>query len=90
MAMNPDTNEMEHWLVGPAHSGDKTSLALPEQLVRANGEPVPEHWSTYTTGEEVIVKGYRWTVAHIGDGHMLLEPVGPVLVGADERDSDDR
>lgn len=58
-------------------------LARPGQLLRPNGEPVPEHWSTYKVDEEVVVKGYRWRVAHIGERHLLLEPVGPVLINKD-------
>lgn len=56
------------------------AMAL-SQLVRPNGEPVPGHWSTYKTGEEVVIKGYRWVIAHLGEKHLLLEPIGPVLVG---------
>ena len=55
-------------------------LAKPGQLVRPNGEPIPEHWSTYKVDEEVVIKRYRWRVAHIGERHLLLEPVGPVLI----------
>ena len=57
------------------------------QLLRPNGQPVPEHWSTYKTGEEVVVKGYRWVIAHLGEKHLLLEPLGPVLVGEEDGES---
>ncbi len=90
MAMNPDTNEME--VVSPAlrdaldelqHNAERLGVAKAETLglIRPDGTPVPEHWSTYTVDEEVIVKNYRWRVAHIGEKHLLLEPLGPVLVG---------
>jgi hypothetical protein len=93
MAMNPDNNTMEplkeiaDMFKDRADADYKEAMLAgrPETpiagLVRPNGEPVPEHWSTYSTGEEVIVKSYRWRVAHIGEKHLLLEPVGPVLVG---------
>ena len=94
MGMNPETNEMEP--LSPASQEaflalkqqaerfgqfENAARLMPGQLLRPNGEPVPEHWSTYKVGEEVEVKGYRWSVAHIGERHLLLEPVGPVLVG---------
>ena len=60
----------------------QVSKVIP-RLLRPNGEPVPEHWSIYTTDEEVTIKGYRWKIVHIGEKHLLLEPIGPVLIGED-------
>jgi hypothetical protein len=51
------------------------------QLVRADGSPVPAHWATFRTDELVVLKGYTFRVGHIGESHLLLEPVGPVIVG---------
>jgi hypothetical protein len=97
MGMNPDTNEMEP--LSPAltqalddlkQKAEDVGIAkakaqlYPGQLLRPNGEPVPEHWSTYAVGEEVIVKNYRFEVALIGEKHLLLKPVGPVLIGEGE------
>lgn len=50
-------------------------------LLRPNGTPVPEHWSVFTVGENVVIKNYTFHVAHIGESHILFEPVGPVVVG---------
>ena len=63
MAMNPDTNEME--ILSPSNDLNRkvfedTIKGLTESmgagLVRPNGEPVPEHWSRYTVGEEVVLR----------------------------------
>lgn len=50
-------------------------------LYRPNGEPVPKHWSIFKDGEQVVLKDYTFKVAHIGESYMVLEPVGPVIVG---------
>ena len=51
------------------------------QLVRPNGSPVPEHWSVFKIGEEIVIKNYTFKVAYIGESAILFEPVGPVIVG---------
>jgi len=51
------------------------------QLVRPNGSPVPEHWSVFKVGEEIVIKNYTFKVAYIGESTLLFEPVGPVIVG---------
>lgn len=82
MAMNPDTNKMEELALAQVIAqAEPAGGFVPVQLVRPDGSPVPEHWSKYKVGEEVAVNGYRWAVAHLGEKHMLLEPLGPVLVG---------
>ena len=47
---------------------------------RPKGEPVPEHRSVFRVDEVVTVKNYTFRVAYIGEGTLLLEPVGPLLV----------
>lgn len=82
--MNPDSNLLEELkMVRGEYVRDSETL-LPNQLVRPNGKPVPAHWSVYTIGEEVVVESYRFRVAYIGETSMLLEPVGPVLVGTSD------
>ena len=46
------------------------------RLVRPNGEPVPEHWTTFQLGELVVIKSYTFRVAYIGETSILFEPVG--------------
>lgn len=82
MAMNPDTNKLEPVL--DALSGKVPISTLADSVlgfVRADGTPVPAHWSVFKVGEEVTMKGYRFKVGYLGESAILLEPVGPVLVG---------
>ena len=72
MGMNPETNKLET-LIDPFDD--------PTRLVRPNGEPVPKHWSVFKEGEELVVKNYTFRVAHIGEKHLLLEPVGIPAIG---------
>ena len=74
MGMNPDTNKLE-----ALHEG------LTGKLLRPDGSEVPKHWSTFKLDEHVVVKGYTFRVAYIGESNILLEPVGPVVVGDAER-----
>ena len=71
--MNPDTNKFEQI--------DETAFG---ELLRPNGEPVPKHWSVFTVGETVVIKDYTFKVAHLGEGHILLEPMAPVIVAETE------
>lgn len=75
--MNPDTNSLE-----------MLRKSLLSDLVRPDGTPVPNHWSIYKVGESVVVKDYTWQVVHIGEKHMLLEPVGPVVVSVSGEDEE--
>ena len=56
----------------------------PVKLLRPNGEPVPKHWTVLAVGQKVVVENYTFEVAHIGEKHLLLEPVGPVLLGKEK------
>ena len=86
--MNPDTNRLEQLTEGKASPLDdlKKELAgLTEPtLLRPDGSPVPKHWSTFRVGETLAIKGYTFRVGYIGESTLLLEPVGPVLVGDDQ------
>jgi len=53
-------------------------------LFRPNGKPVPGHWPIFKEGELIEIKNYTFKVAHIGESHMLLEPVGPIIIGGGE------
>lgn len=69
MAIDPDTNQIEHL----------TELA--GDLFRPDGSKVPKHWSTFRVGELVTVKDYTFKVAYIGESNVLLEPVAPTDLG---------
>ena len=73
--MNPETNQFEELSEAVAAASSETKL-LPGQLVRPDGSPVPEHWSVFTVGEEIPIKGYVFKVAYIGETSILFEPVG--------------
>lgn len=76
--MNPDTNELERlrhlWR-------DLAGLPKTTTLLRPNGEPVPKHWSVFRVGEDVVVKDYTFRVAYMNEGTLILEPVGPLVIG---------
>ena len=78
--MNPNTNRFEQ-LVPQALEDEveklKATLAGQSPLVRPDGSPVPETWSTFSQGEQVVIKGYTFRVAYIGETAILFEPVGP-------------
>lgn len=89
--MNPETNQFEELTdSSPDMTAEQEAQLMksfrvqfpdPGNLARPNGEPVPPHWLVYTVGENVVVRGskeYAFKVAHIGEKHMLLEPVGLV------------
>lgn len=77
--MNPDTNRFEALTEATELLAQKTDQILPKSgslLFRPDGSPVPEHWSLFTLDEEIPIKGYVFRVSHIGESHLLLEPVG--------------
>lgn len=88
--MNPDTNRLESLTMDPKLKraldqeveGLKSAIER-QALVRPDGSPVPEHWSIFTVGECVAIKTHTFRVAYIGESTLLLEPIGPVLVGQD-------
>jgi len=68
-ATNPDTNRFE-----PLTETDS-------KLFRPDGTPVPSHWSIFKADEIVSVKNYSFKVLCVGEKTLLLEPVGPYLIG---------
>jgi hypothetical protein len=81
--MNPNTNKFEELFEAQemeelidAYRKERKETLLPGQLVRPNGEPVPEHWSLFTVGEEIPIKGYVFRIAYIGETSILFEPIG--------------
>ena len=97
MGMNPETNQFEQLEPLKAfdaavskHLATRVADELRSTLVRPNGEPVPAHWTVLTTGQHVMVEGYTFSVAHIGESHLLLEPVGPMIVGGAEGSAEGR
>jgi len=90
--MNPDTNRLE-MLKLASDSGSEAEEKLLDlinqqkkgefhyDLVRPNGKPVPKHWSIFRIGEQVVVKDYTFKVAYVNESGLLLEPVGPVIIG---------
>lgn len=88
--MNPNTNRLEPLTEEQREQADKLKKALAyadqtrtDRLLRHDGTPVPEHWSIFKVGDHVVVNNYTFEVAHIGESHLLLEPVGPVVIGGD-------
>jgi hypothetical protein len=73
--MNPDTNKFEALTEELSKKVD--SLKLPGQLLRPNGEPVPQHWTQFQMDELVVIKNYTFRVKYIGESAILFEPIGP-------------
>lgn len=91
MGMNPKTNRLEE-LCEPTKEQKALLQAMTAHcepstitLVRPDGSPVPEHWSVFRVGEEVVVKNYTFKIGYIGESALLLEPVGPVVIGEKEK-----
>jgi hypothetical protein len=76
--MNPDSNKFE-----PVYARDDEKTTEepvknePVGLLRADGTPVPKHWSVFKVGEHVVIKDYTFEVKYIGETAILFEPVGP-------------
>jgi hypothetical protein len=78
--MNPETNKFEQLAQIDEHKEAALERAF-SGLLRPNGKPIPKHWTILTVGQDVVVENYTFTVAHIGESHLLLEPKGPVIIG---------
>ncbi len=76
--MNPDTNELERLRRSPILKDGGVPV-----LVRKDGSVVPRHWAIFAVGEEIVVKGYTFRVAYLNEGAIMLEPIGPAVVGDD-------
>ena len=99
--MNPETNKFEPLMEIAGEEMAKERLEAMEEFVskmkcgtteelspklyRPDGTPVPDHWSTFHVGEEVVIKNYRFEVAYIGEKTLLFEPVGPIILGEGEK-----
>ena len=79
--MNPEINEATRVATRVADRLAQQLEAKEPRLLRPDGSEVPEHWSVFQVGERVVIKNYTFKVAYIGEGTLLLEPAGPVLVG---------
>lgn len=80
--MNPDTNKFEELreITKESNQLEKMYKEMSVQLIRPNGEPVPQHWTQFQVGECVVIKNYTFKVAYIGETSILFEPVGIVEV----------
>jgi hypothetical protein len=74
-----DPTGMSDCMRGLMENEARGSAAM-TRLVRPDGTPVPKHWTVFTQGELVAIKGYTFKVAYIGETSILFEPVGPVIV----------
>ncbi len=73
---NPETNRLE------ALHPDPTDAT---KLVRPDGTPIPKNAIVFHEGEEVVLKGYTYRVAHINEASIVLEPVGVPKIGEPTR-----
>jgi len=61
--MNPETGKLE---------------ALRYKLFKnthSNGEPVPSHWTIFSTGETVVLKDHTFKIVYMNEQTIILEPV---------------
>lgn len=82
--MNPETNKFEK-IVDASDDEVKRQIEAAQgelkkhykSILRANGSPVPTHWSLFKETELVVIKNYTFRVKCIGESYILLEPVKP-------------
>lgn len=87
--MNPDTNKFEKLIFERSVSqAEERSFRQQYEgnpaevtLFRPDGSPVPRHWSVFRVDEDVIIKGYTFTVRYVGETSILFEPKGPIVLG---------
>jgi len=72
--MDPNTNRFEPLL------SDQDEEAK-DVLQLLNGEPVPGDWPVLRIGQELTVKGYRWTVDRCEGELLTLRAKGPLSKG---------
>ena len=78
MAVNPNTNRIESVEHDPELAKKLGELSNQFQaLVRPDGTLVPKTWTVFKQGELIVIRDYTSRVAHIGEKHVLLEPVSP-------------
>jgi hypothetical protein len=78
--VNPDTGKLE-MLEELFNTETHPEGMIPGQLYRADGTPVPEHWSVFRVGELVTLKGHTFSIAYMNEGTILLEPVALAAIG---------
>ena len=66
--MNPETGKLEALLTS-------TFVNATTTLLRPNGEPVPSHWTIFSTGETVVLKDHTFKIVYMNEQTMILEPV---------------
>jgi len=83
MGVNPNKNKIEKLYPYPLDR-DITGLTSNDNLedvaaglLRADGSPVPKHWTILKQGELIDIKGYTFRIEYIGETAILLEPVKP-------------
>jgi len=76
-------------LIREQNKADVVKYSPQPILVRPDGSPVPEGWDVFAIDEHVVIKNYTFKVAHIGEKHILFEPVGPVVIGDGESKGSD-
>jgi hypothetical protein len=70
--------ELQKSLLKVAGTPDPGALS---GLVLPDGKPVPSHWAIFTVGEDVVIKGYTFRVAYVGETSILFEPIGLPILG---------
>lgn len=79
--MNPETNKFEDLeesgIVDEFMKKQMEDMGMRSDLIRPDGSPVPKSWTVFSIDELVEIKGYTFKVAHIGESHILFEPVKP-------------
>ena len=75
-----DDDEMADVVARFTDMGSRFSKKYRENVLTDDGRPVPRDWAVFNVGDERDIDGHRFRVAHIGEKHLLLEPVGPVVV----------
>lgn len=57
--------------------------SLPK-LYQPNGDEVPGHQTVLRVGETVAIKHYTFKVVLVNDCTVVLEPLGPYVIGESE------
>ena len=92
MGMNPETNKFEMLKEQDVlEKLEETYRNAADQyrtgLIRPDGSPVPKTWTVFSIDEEIVIKGYTFRVAYIGETAILFEPVGVPEIGKGIRDA---
>ena len=77
--MNPETNKLEKLTNTNITEIENQIQKLQSTLLRPNGEPVPQHWTIFTQGQNVVVNNYTFKIAHMNESCIILEPISAIL-----------